>query len=60
MKISKEQFGRLQSAGFTVREINVMQQKFYNLLNTAPVIEPMPLRHEERCHQCGYTQAVKS
>ena len=45
MKLSKEQFVQLRSAGFTERQITTMQEKFYILLNTVELPEPVHLHN---------------
>ena len=45
MKLSKEDYGKLLSAGFTERQITTMQEKFYTLLQTVPLPEPAHLRN---------------
>ena len=51
MKLSKEQFVQLRSAGFTERQITTMQEKFYILLNTVELPEAAHLRNIKALEQ---------
>lgn len=45
MKLSMEDYGKLLSAGFTVRQITTMQEKFCNLLSSVPLPTPAHLQN---------------